>query len=322
MLARACLVTLALAAASSPAAAGPSAAPGAGCVIASGGWSGPRLPLRTPRGRPFASVTAGDLTLRTADRVSLEVGALGVRLDTAPRPADLPVFLRTPTVIGGIVKVGAGTALLWAPRGDGLRLSLPADRRIRFAAAPSLDVACPDVQLQGWSGLGHESVPSRGGRWAPIASEPGGPPVASIRVRSADTVEIVERVGRRARIEWHLADGPLADATITGWVDAAALSPPSGLGDTIGGGVYDGGAEATSDVRGCSTEHPLLVATSGREAIGVVLPGTRVAVRGRPRGGFATVKLIGPAVVVTPPVLRLRPGARWVMAADDAADCR
>ena len=147
----------------------------------------------------------------------------------------------------------------------------------------------------------------------------------SIRVRSADGVEIVERVGRRARIEWHLADGPLADATITGWIETAALPPPSGLAgviDTIGG-VTVGGTEGTSDVRGCSTEHPLLVATSaGREAIGVVLPGTRVAVRGRPRGGFATVKLIGPAVVVTPPVLRLRPGARWVMAAADAADCR
>ena len=325
MLARACLAAFAIAAASSPAAAGPAPAPGAGCVIAAGGWSGPRLLLRTPRGRPFASVTAGDLTLRTADRVSLEVGALGVRLDTTPRPADLPVFLRAGTVIGGIVKVGAGTALLWAPRGDGLRLSLPADRRIRFAATPSLDVACPDVQLQGWSGLGHEPVPSRGGRWAPIASEPGGPPVASIRVRSADGVEIVERVGRRARIEWHLADGPLADATITGWIETAALPPPSGLGGVIGtiGGVTVSGTEGTSDVRGCSTEHPLLVATSaGREAIGVVLPGTRVAVRGRPRGGFATVKLIGPAVVVTPPVLRLRPGARWVMAADDAADCR
>jgi hypothetical protein len=326
MLARLCLASLAIIAAWSPAAAGPAPAPtAAGCVIAAGGWSGPRLLLRPPRGRPFATVTAGDLTLRTADRVSLEVAVLGVRLDTAPRPADVPLFLRSRTVVGGVVKTGPGTALLWRPRGDGLRLALPADRRIRFAAAPFLDVACADVQLQGWWGRWREPLPSGGGSWVQIAGEREGKPAASIRLPSADAVEMVERVGRRARIEWYLADGPLADATVVGWIDAADVPPPSVMGGLIGviGGLSGGESEGTSDVRGCSVEHPLLVATSaGREAIGVILPGTRVTVRGRPRGGFATVNLIGPSVVETPPALRLRPGARWVMAAADAADCR
>jgi hypothetical protein len=81
------------------------------------------------------------------------------------------------------------------------------------------------------------------------------------------------------------------------------------------------GMEGTSHWSGCRTDHPLLAdAGGGPENVGTILRGTRIS-KGKRHGALVAVEIVGPALRQVPPPLKLRAGARFLLAPADATEC-
>lgn len=295
------------------------------CVIQQTFWDSPTArPLRTPRGRPYATIRrADDLTLRSEGGAVAEFTAHGLRLRTHPRARDLPLYTRVSLVFADTLQAGLTTPLTWTPAlGPTLQVTPPSDPRVRFVTAPAVAVACASLTLT--PGFGELPVPDHRLRARPtiaVAASAGGPAVLHLRLTRDVPVKLVERVGAQARIAWPIADGALTDATVLGWVDARLVAPPGPA--TLGTlhGFAGLGLIGTSHWGGCASEHPLHVDTGrGPEEVGTILPGTRVT-PGPRRGALVEVVVLGPATRSTPDPFQLRPGATFLLAPADAREC-
>ena len=295
------------------------------CEITQSYWDHPTgLPLRTPAGRPYLTIRRADeVTLRTAGGVVVEYSAHGLRLRSAPRTGDLPLYPTAELGFAGAVQAGLATGLNWAPvDGPRLRVTPRTDRRVRFVADPAVDVACASLGLG--PGISEHPTADHDLRARPsiaVATSPGGPAVLHLHLARTVPVKLLARSGAHAQIAWPIADGPLADATVTGWVDARLVVVKDSflLGDPHGFGGL--GLSGTSHWGGCAGEHPLHVdAGRGPEPVGTILAGTRV-IKGRRRGAFFEVVVEGQATQSIPVPFTLRPGARFLLAPADADEC-
>ena len=295
------------------------------CVITQEWWTTTsRRELRTPSGLVFATITqAESLTLTTQGGATLQSKLHGLELRTTPRAGDIPLFARTDELLfAGVLQAGRATDLGWSPAdGPRMRVAPPRDPRVRFIQNPELAVACADLSL-----VPGDSEHLGADRWLrargsiAVAASPGGPTVLKLQLPRAVTVTQLDRNGPHAKIAWLIDDGKLADATVIGWVDARLVSDLDRKGG--GGGTGSGmGLEGSSHWSGCQTEHPLLVdAGRGPEPVGTILAGTRVR-KGPRRGALVSVELEGPSVRQVPPPLRLRAGAKFLLAPDHATEC-
>lgn len=295
------------------------------CEITQSSWDHPAgVPLRTPTGRPYLTIRRADeVTVRTAGGVVVEYSAHGLRLRSAPRTGDLPLYPTAELDFAGVLQAGLATALNWAPAdGPRLRVSPRTDRRVRFLADPAVELACADLGLtHGFSELPATDHHLRARPSIAVATSPGGPAVLHLHLARAVPVKLLARSGAHAQIAWPIADGPLADATVRGWVDArlVVLKDNFLLGDPHGFGGL--GLRGTSHWGGCAGEHPLHVdAGRGPEPIGTILAGTRV-LKGRRRGAFVEVVVEGQATQSVPVPFTLRPGARFLLAPAAADEC-
>ncbi|WAS90030.1 hypothetical protein [Nannocystis punicea] len=307
-------------AASPPATATP---PPSTCELHHSNWDSPTArTLRSASGRSFGAIRSADELRFVADgEATAEFTSFGLRLRTTPTPGDLPVYTRGELVFGGVLQAG-NTPLVWTPiGGPRLRVAPPTDRRVRFVDDPSVDVACDALALEeSYSDL---AVPDR--RLRPrgpvaVAATPGGPPVLHLHLKRAARVKWLADAGSQVKIAWPIADGALVESTVSGWVEARLVEP---LNNWIAGEFPPGSfsLQGTTHWGGCSAEHPLYVDTGrGAEPVGEILAGTRVRTGPR-RGELVVVEVEGPAVRESPPPLRLRPEARFLLAPADAADC-
>lgn len=300
-------------------------APATTCEIKQEHWDArPARPLRTPSGRIYATLTGADtLRFTTQDHVTAEATVHGLRLQTTPHAPDLPLYPRDELLFAGVVRAGGGTALRWsAVDGPHLRVAPAPDRRVRFIATPEQDVACDRLALQ--RGYGDSPAPYH--RLRPrgpiaVAATMDGPPVVHLQLTRPVPVALLERVGPRAKIAWPISDGPLADATVIGWVAGHLVDELTRADGGTLHGLGGLGMAGTSHWGGCTAEHPLHVdAGRGPEPVGTILPGTRVRTGPR-RGALVLVEVEGPATRLIPTPVKLHPGAQFLLAPADARDC-
>jgi hypothetical protein len=295
-------------------------------VITQEDWTPERAQvLRTPSGLVFATMTHADvISLATHDGARLETRLYGLLLHSTARPRDLPLFIRNDDLVfAGVLRAGRATGLRWTPAdGPRMRVAPPRDPRVRFVGSPAVEVACADLALvPGATGTASPEHTLRGPGPIAVAASPGGPAVVHLRPGRTGDVTLLERDGRHVKIAWLIADQALADATVIGWVDGARIGD---LSPASGGSMHAGhmsGLKGTSDWGGCQAEHPLLAdAGRGPELVGTILVGTRVR-RGPRRGALVEVEVEGPSVQQVPPVLKLRSGAKFLLAPPDAIEC-
>lgn len=278
--------------------------------------------LRTPSGRAYAAITqAENLTLSTEGGTRVTLESHGLRLRT--QPDRLPVYARRGLLFAEVLQAGAATALRWtAIDGPQLRVTPPTDPRLHFVRGPTADVACTDLTLE--PGSTELPVPDhalRGRGPIAVAASPGGPAALTLALKRSISVKLLARDGPHAQIAWPIGDRTLADATVIGWVAGDLVNGPAVLSGGSAGDSRLGGMSATSDWGGCSKEHPLLAdAGRGPEPVGEILVGTRVK-KGPRRGALISVMVEGPAVQMVPPAVKARPGATFLLAPADAADC-
>ncbi len=305
-----------------PAAAG---APATECTLTQDGWASPTpRALRTPSGAVFAEISGADrLVVSTRTGPALQVRVHGTVLETVPHEGDLPVYSRSPRLFAEVLLAGPGTALQWRPEGEGLRVTLPTDRRVRLEGArvASGVVACSALALVGLPANGVIADHAIAGpREVAVSASPDGPTVARLAVPARTLVQVQETKGTRAKVAWYIDGGPLDDASVVGWIDASLLRDGA-AGNLDGRGSALGGMSGTSDWVGCRSAHPLFVdAGKGPEQVGTLEVGTQVRTLGK-SGAMKAVEIVGPAVRPSPSPLRLRGGARFVVADDVAKDC-
>ena len=264
------------------------------------------------------------ISLATHDGARLEARLYGLLLHSTARPRDLPLFIRNDDLVfAGVLRAGRATGLRWTPAdGPRMRVAPPRDPRVRFVGSPAVEVACADLALvPGDTGTARPEHTLRGPGPIAMAASPGGPAVVQLRPGHTGDVTLLDRDGRHVKIAWLIADKALADATVIGWVDGARIGD---LSPASGGSMHAGhmsGLKGTSDWGGCQAEHPLLAdAGRGPETVGTILVGTRVR-RGPRRGALVEVEVEGPSVQQVPPVLKLRSGAKFLLAPPDAIEC-
>ena len=284
------------------------------------------ITLRTPRGAAFADLVSADrVEVTTRGVVRLEAEVFGLRLITAPAPADLPFYPREEIVFASVLRPGGSTPLRWtAPAADRWSVSPRDDERVEWIGAPpSQLVGCDAIALQP-TALSHDREPQvstlSGPAPIPLRATPEGPPVARLHAKGASVV-VLAREGRLVHIDWALDGDDLDDAHVVGWVDASFVhteSVQTGVPTSCRGGAMSG----SSDWGGCRRWHPLYVEVERHvEAIGTVLAGTRVTPGAR-IGNFERVEVLGLAVRDNPSPVTLREGVSFVMEPADAEDCR
>ncbi|PCC74155.1 hypothetical protein SAMN02745121_07979 [Nannocystis exedens] len=293
------------------------------CELHQSNWDSPTArTLRSASGRAFAAILSADELRFVADgEATAEFTSFGLRLRTTPRPGDLPVYTRGELVFGGVLQAG-NTPLMWTSvGGPSLRVAPPKDRRVRFVDAPTVDVACDTLALEeSYSDLAVPDSRLRPRGPIAVAATAGGPPVLHLHLKRAVPVKRLADAGSQVKIAWPIADGALAESTVSGWVEARLVEP---LKDSTEGEFLARGLslEGSAHWDGCGAEHPLYVDTGrGAEPVGEILAGTRVRMGPR-RGELVVVDVEGPWVRQNPPPLRLRPGAKFLLAPADAADC-
>jgi hypothetical protein len=300
------------------------APPPSTCELHQSNWDSPTArTLRSASGRAFATILSADELRFVADgEATAEFTSFGLRLRTTPRPGDLPVYTRGELVFGGVLQAGQATPLMWTPvAGPRLRVAPPKDRRVRFVDEPTVDVACDALALEeSYSDLAVPDHRLRPRGPIAVAATAGGPPVLHLHLERAARVKRLADAGPQVKIAWPITDGALVESTVSGWVEARLVEP---LKDSIADEFLADGLslEGSTHWGGCSAEHPLYVDTGrGAEAVGEILAGTRVRTGSR-RSELVVVDVEGPSVRERPSPLRLRPGARFLLAPADAADC-
>ncbi len=152
---------------------------------------------------------------------------------------------------------------------------------------------------------------------APLATKPGGAPIARVQKEPGATLSIVGTKGASTHI---VLDDP--SFVVHGWIPTASLEPGMSAMRATGGPLVDRDAAITlpnSENHGCVRDLPVFVEHAGRRAeLGVLAAGSPYPqlVEKADAAGYVAIKPYGRQW------LELATGARLVARADTLAHCR